>query len=95
MQLSLTGATSLLLGLKKLLCAAGAEWSIFNPPAGWQRREVAQLYGNNDMQTGRPNFPKMVGALLIYPSILSRSASSMCPSHSMLMHPHIMSVLWW
>ncbi len=62
-----TAATSLLLGLKKLLCAAGAEWSIFNPPASWQRREVAQLYGNNDMQTGRPNFPKMVGALLIYP----------------------------
>ncbi|DBA92222.1 TPA: hypothetical protein ACH3X1_015929 [Trebouxia sp. C0004] len=29
--------------------------------------EVAQLYGNNDMQTGRPSFLKMVGALLIYP----------------------------
>ncbi len=59
--------TSLLLGLHKLRCAAGADWSIFNPPASWQRREVAQLYGNNDMQTGRPNFSKMVGALLIYP----------------------------
>ena len=37
-----TAATSLLLRLKKLLCAAGAEWSTFNPPASWQRREVAQ-----------------------------------------------------
>ncbi len=70
MQLSVTGATSLLLCLKpirKLLCAAGADWSIFNPPASWQRRQVAQLYGNNDMQTGRPSFLKMVGAFLIYP----------------------------
>ena len=68
MQLSATGATSLLLGLKpirKLLCAAGADWSIFNPPDSWQRREVVQLYGNNDMQTGRPSFLKMVGAFLI------------------------------
>ncbi len=67
MQLSVSGVTSLLLGLHKLRCAAGADWSIFNPPASWQRREVAQLYGNNDMQTGRPKFSKMVGALLIYP----------------------------
>lgn len=69
-QLSVSGVTTLLLGLqpiRKLPCTAGADWSIFNPPASWQRREIAQLYGNNDMQTGRPNFPKMVGALLIYP----------------------------
>ena len=70
MQLSASGATSLLLGLqpiRKVPCAAGADWSIFNPPASWLRREVAQLYGNNDMQTGRPIFLKMAGALLIYP----------------------------
>ena len=69
MQLSASGAKSLLLGLQpsKVPCAAGADWSIFNPPASWLRREVAQLYGNNDMQTGRPIFLKMAGALLIYP----------------------------
>ena len=91
MQLSASGATSLLLGLqpiRKVPCAAGADWSIFNPPASWRRREVAQLYGDNDMQTGRPISSRWLAPCSSILSMLSRSASSMCPSHSALKHPY-------
>ena len=64
---------------------SGADWSIFNHASSWQRQEVAQLYGCNDMTTGRPSFLKMVGGLLVYPLYViqvspdppTRSASSM------------------
>ena len=51
----------------KWSCDSGAEWSVFNSPADWNRREVAQLYGCNDMTTGRPRLLKLAGGLLIYP----------------------------
>ena len=50
--------------------AAGAEWTIFNPPFNWQRRDVQLLYGSNDMSVGRPSFLRMAGEVLIFPPFL-------------------------
>ena len=49
------------------MLTTGAPWSILNPAASWNRAVVAQLYGYNDMSTGRPRFLAMVGGLLAYP----------------------------
>ena len=50
-----------------MACASGADWSVFNAPSSWRRQEVAQLYGCNDMTTGRPVLMKLAGGLLAYP----------------------------
>lgn len=52
---------------RKLLCVAGAAWSIFNTAGTWPRRARQQLYGSNDMDTGRPNLWSMALGLLVYP----------------------------
>ncbi len=57
---------------------AGADWSIFNPASSWQRREVAQLYGCNDMGTGRPNFLYMAGEWLTYPVYVVQVCVPVC-----------------
>lgn len=49
-----------------LLCA-GASWSIFNTHSSWPRPVRAQLYGRNDMATGRPSFLYMAFTMLTYP----------------------------
>ena len=50
-----------------LVFVSGADWTILNPPSTWQRWEVAQLYGRNDMATGRPNLFKMAEDVFLYP----------------------------
>ncbi|KAL0037175.1 hypothetical protein WJX79_003951 [Trebouxia sp. C0005] len=48
----------------------GADWSIFNQPSSWHRKDVQLLYGGNDMSTGRPSFLKMAGGFLVYPPFI-------------------------
>lgn len=40
---------------------------MFNASGTWPRRARAQLYGRNDMVTGKPNLLSMAAGLLIYP----------------------------
>lgn len=46
---------------------SGGEWTEFNPPAIWSRRQRAQLYGYNDIAVGRPNLLHMTAHLMSYP----------------------------
>ena len=51
--------------------AAGAEWSVLNEPvSSRQRIETVRLYGTNDMSVLRPNFLKMIAAILAYPHFI-------------------------
>ena len=35
---------------------SGAEWTTFNPPTTWPRRNRCMLYGHNDLQLAKPFF---------------------------------------
>ena len=50
-----------------LVSGAGADWKIFNTAGSWPRQARAQLYGSNDMATGKPHALSMAAGLLVYP----------------------------
>ena len=52
---------------EQFLLGLGAGWKVFNTAGTWPRRARAQLYGMNDMATGKPNLLSMAAGLLIYP----------------------------
>lgn len=36
--------------------STGAEWTTFNVPTSWPRRDRCMLYGHNDLQLAKPHF---------------------------------------
>ena len=75
------------------LASSGGEWTEFNPPAMWSRKQRAQLYGYNDIAVGRPNFLRMTAHLMSYP-IYTVQVDPQLPSHMAGLHQSQHAVKW-